>query len=423
MDESENKYKDVFFLDFFDCTSNVHSKNKLRKIFKSTLVSVDKIHERQMIFKALIENHKVFENFNYPLSYFNETFDFCIKTDFEKLLLKFKKRYIFNNKREKEVVKSKIKQMLLLFQKLINEYFSKIKIDTFPESYGSKLNQIRSILTIFILADFESLIREYKFQDKHASNVLAILSNLKKSGELEAFWNDFFEFEAFLSIAKSIRKHHFVFPEIVDEKFELKDFYHPNLESKITNSISLSHSMALFTGPNMSGKSTLMKAIYLNVYLAHLGIAIPASSGKIPFYEGFFTRFNQTDDISKGYSHFFKELKNLKSVLEQIKIGKRYFAVFDELFSGTDAEDGIEIFNKTLKGFLNKKGSMFLVSTHFNRKKIEIPDFANTLHVFHLESNIIKGKPTFTFKLRQGWSDLRLGKILFRQEGIEKLLE
>lgn len=163
-----------------------------------------------------------------------------------------------------------------------------------------------------------------------------------------------------------ILAHNFKFPKIGGSTLALTDFYHPLLKSPVKNNLHTSSNVILLTGPNMSGKSTLLKAIGISVYLASLGFAVPASTAIIPLYNNIDVFINLNDDLQSGYSHFMTEIINLKGVIQQAEknVG---FAIFDELFRGTNIDDALEISQTTLKGMLNFPNSLFFVSSHLHQ--------------------------------------------------------
>lgn len=113
------------------------------------------------------------------------------------------------------------------------------------------------------------------------------------------------------------------------------------------------------------------------------------------------------------------EVMNLKTVVENATNGKRCFAVFDELFSGTNVEDAFEICRTTINGLSKFKGSYFLISTHIQ----ELKSVSNSrISNYYIDCELIGDKPTFTYKLKKGWSDIKVGRILFDKEGLNKLL-
>ncbi len=171
----------------------------------------------------------------------------------------------------------------------------------------------------------------------------------------------------------------------------------------------------------MSGKSTLLKAISHCVYLGHLGLGVPASKAEMPFFETIVVKINHDDDIQNGYSHFMTEVVNVKNVAMEAESGKKCFAVFDELFMGTNIEDAVEISTTTIKGLTKYKNSLFFISTHLHQLKETEEVKTNKISGWFIECELNGMNPTFTFKVKEGWSEIKLGRILFENEGLNEL--
>ena len=173
----------------------------------------------------------------------------------------------------------------------------------------------------------------------------------------------------------------------------------------------------------MSGKSTLLKSVSLCVYLAHVGLAVPASQAMLPFFKTISVAINLTDSIVSGYSHFMTEIMTLKNVLSDAVNGVKCFAVFDELFRGTNIEDALEISTATIQGLVHFPNSLFLISTHLHQLKDIDVIRNNQVTTCFIECGLRDNIPAFTYQLKEGWSDLKLGRILFEKEGLYKMLE
>ena len=102
--------------------------------------------------------------------------------------------------------------------------------------------------------------------------------------------------------------------------------------------------------------------------------------------------------------------------------GAKCFAVFDELFRGTNIEDALEISTATIKGLVHFPNSLFLISTHLHQlKDIDVIQ-NNQVTTCYIECGLRDNIPAFTYQLKEGWSDLKLGRILFEKEGLYKML-
>ncbi|MBU2525827.1 MAG: hypothetical protein KKC03_04420 [Bacteroidetes bacterium] len=422
MDNLTDLHIEKEILPLFDYTHNRFSKKTLCNILQEPLSSVEDIITRQNILKGFLQNNPILENYSYTVSYLYEVHDFLTNQIIENLSEKKLRYRLFASKHKKSEYKSKFIQMLLFFHRLQSLYFSRLKTGLFPESYKTTINRLYQFLDGILIKEYEVLIREYKLKDKHIIELSAVISNKISNGEISVFWKDFFEFEAYLSVSQGIFANKFSFPNFTENNFSLEGFYHPVLKKPITNSFQTNKTVIVLTGPNMSGKSTLLKAVSLCVYLGHLGLAVPALKAEMPFYSGFSIQINHNDDIQNGYSHFMSEVMNLKSVVEEVILGRNQFAVFDELFSGTTVEDAYEILTTTIKGLSKFKDSIFFISTHLQQlKEMQHLNNAN-VSTFYIDCEMVDNSPIFTYKLKKGWSDLSVGKILFDKEGLNEML-
>ena len=89
--------------------------------------------------------------------------------------------------------------------------------------------------------------------------------------------------------------------------------------------------ISLFTGSNMAGKSTTLKALTLAVWLAHCGLPVFAESMTCPVYEGIYTSINLPDSLRDGRSHFMAEVLRIKEILIKVGSGKKCLVVLDEM--------------------------------------------------------------------------------------------
>lgn len=154
--------------------------------------------------------------------------------------------------------------------------------------------------------------------------------------------------------------------------------------------------------------------------LAHLGVAVPAENCNILFYESIFLHFSANDNLKEGYSHFMQEIVNLKNVLQELKT-KNCFVVFDEIFNGTNINDAAKITVDTIEGLSKYENSIFIFSTHLNMIENYLMNNKNIM-LLNLESFLTGNELTFTYKLKEGWPKLEIGKILFDQYGLNDLL-
>ncbi|WP_317044704.1 MutS-related protein [Flavobacterium cyanobacteriorum] len=300
-------------------------------------------------------------------------------------------------------------------------YIKNLTIAAFPETYKDDIKKLDDFFNFLRLDYFEALIWSGGFKIKAIVAFIKLVSVHYNEGRIKVFEDAYTTFEAYISISLGTYKNKFTFPDITDNVLHLKDFYHPLLKEPVKNCFNPEANVTLLTGPNMSGKSTLLKALGICVYLANAGFPVPAAEAAIPKYDSIFVFINLNDDLQSGYSHFMTEVINLKQVVTTAK-SSRCFAVFDELFRGTNIEDAFEISETTLKGLLNYKNSMFLVSSHLHQL-VTIPQItAGQIACHYLDCSLKDNNPAFTYQLKEGWTDIKIGKVLFEKEGLNEIL-
>ena len=406
----------------FDFTYNNYSGKEVIDILKTPLDSKVAILRRQQLLKGFIANREILKDYSYYRFNLAEIYDF-LETIFVGSVStqKLRWRFMFSEK-EKQQKRGKLILLVRLFYKINTTYLSKIDTSFFPVEYAEELEQMKHFFAGFNLGRYETAFNKNKFRISHMVELMMIITEKIGNGEAAAFWKRWFLFEAYLSISTGIASHGFVFPAFDDTHFSLQDFYHPVLKNPVKNDLTARQNVILLTGPNMSGKSTLLKAVSLCVYLAHAGLAVPASKAVMPFFSTISVAINLTDSIVSGYSHFMSEIITLKNVLKEAQNDAKCFAVFDELFRGTNIEDALEISTATLRGLTNFPHSLFFISTHLHQLKDMEEIKTNKISTCFIECNLADNIPAFTYKLKEGWSDLKLGRILFEKEGLNKML-
>ncbi|MDP9042991.1 MAG: hypothetical protein M3N30_13495 [Bacteroidota bacterium] len=409
-------------LPLFDFTYNVFSGQAVRDILIVPLGSTSEILFRQHVLKGFIANREVLNDYSFSrfnLSDVNNFFETFSAGSF--LGLDMRRRLMFSDK-ERHQKRGRLIMLILLFNKIHTTYLSKINTKLFPDEYARELDLLNRFFIDFDLEHYETIFRKKKIRVRHIVELLKIITEKVTNGQAASFWKCWYLFEAYLSISEGIARHEFVFPTFNDMSFALEDLYHPLVKNSVRNNLTANKNVILLTGPNMSGKSTLLKAVSLCVYLGHTGLAVPASKATIPFFSTISVAINLTDSIVSGYSHFMSEIITLKNVLIEAAGTNKCFAVFDELFRGTNIEDALEISSATIKGLTKFTNSLFIISTHLHQLK-DLEEIRQSRVATHfIECSLKENTPVFTYKLRDGWSDLKLGRILFEREGLNKML-
>ncbi|MDR2680400.1 MAG: DNA mismatch repair protein MutS [Tannerella sp.] len=158
--------------------------------------------------------------------------------------------------------------------------------------------------------------------------------------------------DCLLSFARSARMNHYVCPVVNDtEIIDIKAGRHPVIEKQlpadspyIANDVFLDHKkqqIVIITGPNMAGKSALLRQTALIILMAQIGSFVPADSASIGYVDKIFTRVGASDNISLGESTFMVEMTEAAEILNNLS--SRSLVLFDELGRGTSTYDGISI--------------------------------------------------------------------------------
>ncbi|MES1220593.1 MAG: hypothetical protein ABUT20_34140, partial [Bacteroidota bacterium] len=410
-------------LPLFDFTFNSFSGKAVRDIVTVPLSSMEAILYRQQVLKGFIANYEIVKDYSYSRFNLSEIYDF-LETFYAGSFSERKMRWKFMfSEKERNKKKGKLILLVRLFYKINDAYLKKIDVTLFPAEYAAELEHLKRFFADFNLDHYETVFMKNKFKVRHMVELMTIITKKITTTEAADFWQRWFLFEGYLSVSNGITKHGYTFPSFDETIFSLEAFYHPLLKNPVKNDLTVNNNVILLTGPNMSGKSTLLKAVSLCVYLSHTGLAVPAKKATIPFFATISVAINLTDSIVSGYSHFMSEIVTLKNVLKEAQTNSKCFAVFDELFRGTNIEDALEISRTTIKGLVNFPDSIFFISTHLHQLQDMEEIKNNKVSTSYIECNLENNIPAFTYKLKNGWSDLKLGRILFEKEGLNKMLE
>jgi DNA mismatch repair protein MutS len=373
---------------------------------------------RQTLLKTFIQKWSILEGFSYSNFDMKEVMEFT-RSQKRYQLNGFGDTYKFMFKKERFGIKAKCIQTIAFLNNLNLNHFSRHTDFSFPECLQNKIDSIKKFFLDLKIDQNYKDIERGKFA---ISNTIAFLDALGEIQEdIDNFWVSLFEYEMYWSIAKGINLNSFTFPVFDNDDFSIAEFYHPLIKNAVKNSLTVNRNIILLTGPNMAGKSTVLKSISLCVFLSHIGLAVPAQSCKMPFYDSFLFSINVNDDIKNGYSSFMNEIMTLKNIIIDLKNGKRCFALFDELFKGTNIDDSLELMIITINGLQQFDNSLFLISTHLYHTQLKVAD--NKFDAYQLEAMIEDGMPRHTFRLKKGWSNLRFGKLIFDREGLTSLFD
>ncbi len=200
-----------------------------------------------------------------------------------------------------------------------------------------------------------------------------------------------------------------------------KNLGHPLIRKskKVTNDVTIESSgdILLITGSNMSGKSTFLRTLGINLCLCFSGAPVNARAFQtIPFR--IFSSINVTDSLDEGLSHFYAEVKRLRELLDELDEEDVYplFYMVDEIYRGTNNRErlrGSEAFLKKVAG----KNGVGLISTH-DLELARLEDEIETLSNWHFEETIEDGKMRFEYKLKPGPCPTTNALKIMKMEGL-----
>ncbi|MEO5999775.1 MAG: DNA mismatch repair protein MutS [Chitinophagaceae bacterium] len=239
--------------------------------------------------------------------------------------------------------------------------------------------------------------------------------------------NIYSRFDAWYSMAMAINHFNLCFPTFfLDEQplLEVDSLYHILLPSPVSYNVKLAqdNNFIFLTGANMAGKSTFIKAVGASAYLAHLGMGVPAKAMRLTLFNGILSNINVVDNIMKGESYFFNEVQRIKNTIIKINDGKKWLVLIDELFKGTNVQDAMKCSSTVIKGLIKIKNSLFILSTHLYEIGEELKSYPNISFRF-FETNVKDDQLDFSYQLKEGISNDRLGYLILKKEKVVELLE
>ncbi|MBO9199005.1 MULTISPECIES: MutS-related protein [Niastella] len=233
--------------------------------------------------------------------------------------------------------------------------------------------------------------------------------------------------DAWYSMAVATQKMNLVFPEFFDSEIphvEASQLYHILLPTPTPYDVRLSpdNNFLFLTGANMAGKSTFIKAVGSTVFLAHLGMGVPAQSMRLTLFHGLLSNINVVDNIIKGESYFFNEVQRIKNTITKINDGRKWLVLIDELFKGTNVQDAMKCSSVVIEGLIKIKSSLFILSTHLYEIGDELKKHPNISFRF-FETSVKDDQLEFSYQLREGISNDRLGYLILKREKVVDMLE
>ncbi|MDR3712740.1 MAG: DNA mismatch repair protein MutS [Puia sp.] len=236
------------------------------------------------------------------------------------------------------------------------------------------------------------------------------------------------QLDAWYSMAMANRKYGLCFPEFLDRAeptIETRGLFHILLPKPVAYDVELDqrHNFMFLTGANMGGKSTFIKAVGTAVFLAHLGMGVPAVAMRLSLFEGILSNINVVDNIVKGESYFFNEVQRIRNTLLKISDRQRWLVLIDELFKGTNVQDAMKCSSTVIKGLIRIPSSLFILSTHLYEIGDELRQYPNIVFSYFETRVREDDELEFSYQLKEGISNDRLGYLILKREKVVEMLE
>ncbi|ULQ57291.1 DNA mismatch repair protein MutS [Flavihumibacter rivuli] len=279
------------------------------------------------------------------------------------------------------------------------------------KEYEEKITGAEDKILLIELQLFEALLNElqdYLSPIQTNGNVLAILDCL-------------------LCFAQNALQFGYKRPRIHEEDaLEIKAGRHPVIErylqpgeTYVDNDITLSKSdqqIIILTGPNMSGKSALLRQVALITLMAHMGSFVPASEANIPVTDKIFTRVGASDNLSGGESTFMVEMNETASIINNVT--SRSLILLDEIGRGTSTYDGISIAWSIVEHLHQApQAPLTLFATHYHELN-ELENKWSRIRNFHITNKEVGNKVIFLRKLAPGGTTHSFGIHVAKMAGM-----
>jgi DNA mismatch repair protein MutS len=342
-----------------------------------------------------------------------------------------------DNLLKNEINLTKISSLKIAFNNVFGYYIEvrNIHKDKVPERWVRKQTLVNAERYITDeLKEFESKIfgAEDKIKILEESLYEKLLNELQSYLDtLKLASNELSFLDCLWSFSFSAKKHNYVCPKFIDENsIFIEEGRHPVIEQKLSrdssyvpNTVTLNdkdQQLIMITGPNMSGKSALLRQTALITIMGQMGSYVPAKSVEMGIVDKIFTRVGASDNISKGASTFMVEMNESATILNNVT--KQSLILLDEIGRGTSTYDGISI-AWAIAQFLHEHPykPKVLFATHYHELNAMSQQFPRIKN-HNVSVKELKNKVLFLRKLEPGGSAHSFGIHVAKMAGMPKII-
>lgn len=421
-------YRDEFSVfDKLNLTRTTGGREKLRRIFNKSLSDIDSIKDVQDTLLLILEKHEL-----WPLSISNGSV---------MMIYKFYETSIDEPPARPSALSTYFYKLLhgpdfSLIKYSIGHAFDFIKglkqIVSLFLNNNAPLNLKKLLQKANVLIEkhhLQIVFQKEKASDLSNPEMLSFAYFIRyhyKQNFLELI-DIYSQLDAWYGMALAVKEFDLSFPVFIPSEepvLKAKQLYHILLQDPVAYDVALNqkNNFIFLTGANMAGKSTFIKAVGSSVFLAHIGMGVPARSMELSLFEGLLSNINVVDNIVKGESYFYNEVQRIKNTILKVNDGRKWLILIDELFKGTNVQDAMKCSTVVIEGLIKIRHSLFILSTHLYEISENLKNYPN-IDFKYFETKITVEKLIFNYQLREGVSNDRLGYLILKKEKVIELLE
>ncbi|MFC4870195.1 DNA mismatch repair protein MutS [Negadavirga shengliensis] len=335
---------------------------------------------------------------------------------------------------QREIQKTGISSLKVAFNKVFGYYLevSNTHKDKVPPEWIRKqtlvnaeryiTEELKSYEEKILHAEERLIALEQKYFHQLVQDAVDYVTHIQQNARILA------TLDCLISFAEVAEENNYCQPKIAEtDSIEIRDGRHPVIEKQLAigeqyvpNNIYLdnaSQQVIIITGPNMAGKSALLRQTALIVLMAQMGSFVPASYARIGLIDKVFTRVGASDNLSKGESTFMVEMTETASILNNLS--DRSLVLMDEIGRGTSTYDGISIAWSIVEYLHNhpKCHAKTLFATHYHELNQLAEDFPKVKN-FNVSVKEVGNKVIFMRKLEKGGSEHSFGIHVAQMAGM-----
>ena len=281
------------------------------------------------------------------------------------------------------------------------------ELDKILQRISVKANPVIYFLANAILLwDINSAVKFNNWKDKYEQHIVDWFESLAV-------------FESLLSFANIYNcVENLCIPKFVEEKgiIQTQSVGHPLIlnDKRVYNSFEMRNDIIIVSGSNMSGKTTFLRTIGVNIILAKCGCAVCAENFNVSDMQ-IISSMRISDNLNDGISTFYAELKKIRAIIDFAENNSNVVFFIDEIFKGTNSVDRINGARKVIEKLYNLKASGFLTTHDLSLCEAEKE---NQIKNWHFSEQYINDELKFDYKIKPGIAETTNGEYLMRMLGI-----